>query len=277
MITFAIVTITYNAAHCLKRTVDSVMQQTYPHINHYIVDGKSKDDTVAMALEYQKASDLAANGHKVVVKSEADRGLYDAMNKGLSMATGDVIGILNSDDFYTDETVLEHIVQALEQTGAEAVYGDIHYVAADNLNRCLRYYSSRGFSRWTMRLGFMPAHPSFYCRREVYERHGLFDTRYKVAADFELLLRLIFVGNISTTYIHKDCVTMRDGGASNANLRSRLRIMRDHRQALRRNHVRSSYAILSLRYIYKLGEIIISRMHPAPPLPAYITQRTTQE
>ena len=169
--------------------------------------------------------------------------------------------------------MLERIVQALEETGAEAVYGDIHYVAADNLNRCLRYYSSRGFARWTMRLGFMPAHPSFYCRREVYEHYGLFDTRYKVAADFELLLRLIFVGNISTTYIHKDCVTMRDGGASNANLRSRLRIMRDHRQALRRNHVRSGYAILSLRYLYKLVEIIISRLHPAPPLPAYITQR----
>ena len=123
----------------------------------------------------------------------------------------------------------------------------------------------------------MPAHPSFYCRRSIYEKYGKFDTRYKVAADFELLLRLIFVGNITTTYIHKDCVTMRDGGASNATLRSRLRIMRDHRQALRRNHVRSGYTILCLRYLYKLAEIVISRLHPAPPLPAYITQRSTQQ
>ncbi|MDY5005292.1 MAG: glycosyltransferase, partial [Prevotella sp.] len=110
MITFAIVTITYNAAHCLKRTVDSVMQQTYPHINHYIVDGKSKDDTVAMALEYQKASDLAANGHKVVVKSEADRGLYDAMNKGLSMAKGDYIVFLNAGDFLPSADTIDTII-----------------------------------------------------------------------------------------------------------------------------------------------------------------------
>ena len=268
----SIITSTFNSSATLADTFESVLAQTYQNIEYIVVDGDSKDDTLDIIRAYEPRFE-----GRMRWISERDNGLYFAMNKGLSMATGDVIGILNSDDFYTDETVLERIVQALEQTGAEAVYGDIHYVAADNLNRCLRYYSSRGFSRWTMRLGFMPAHPSFYCRREVYERHGLFDTRYKVAADFELLLRLIFVGNISTTYIHKDCVTMRDGGASNANLRSRLRIMRDHRQALRRNHVRSSYAILSLRYLYKLGEIIISRMHPAPPLPAYITQRTTQE
>ena len=268
----SIITSTYNSAATLADTFESVLAQTHQDIEYIVVDGDSKDQTLDIIRTYEPRFE-----GRMRWISERDNGLYFAMNKGLSMATGDVIGILNSDDFYTDETVLERIVQALEQTGAEAVYGDIHYVAADNLNRCLRYYSSRGFSRWTMRLGFMPAHPSFYCRREVYERHGLFDTRYKVAADFELLLRLIFVGNISTTYIHKDCVTMRDGGASNANLRSRLRIMRDHRQALRRNHVRSSYAILSLRYIYKLGEIIISRMHPAPPLPAYITQRSTQE
>ena len=268
----SIITSTYNSAATLADTFESVLAQTHQDIEYIVVDGDSKDQTLDIIRTYEPRFE-----GRMRWISERDNGLYFAMNKGLSMATGDVIGILNSDDFYTDETVLERIVQALEQTGAEAVYGDIHYVAADNLNRCLRYYSSRGFSRWTMRLGFMPAHPSFYCRREVYERYGLFDTRYKVAADFELLLRLIFVGNISTTYIHKDCVTMRDGGASNANLRSRLRIMRDHRQALRRNHVRSSYAILSLRYLYKLGEIIISRMHPAPPLPDYITKRTTQE
>ncbi len=185
----SIITSTYNSAATLADTFESVLAQTHQDIEYIVVDGDSKDQTLDIIRTYEPRFE-----GRMRWISERDNGLYFAMNKGLSMATGDVIGILNSDDFYTDETVLERIVQALEQTGAEAVYGDIHYVAADNLNRCLRYYSSRGFSRWTMRLGFMPAHPSFYCRREVYERHGLFDTRYKVAADFELLLRLIFVG-----------------------------------------------------------------------------------
>ena len=268
----SIITSTFNSAATLADTFESVLAQTYQDIEYIVVDGDSKDQTLDIIRAYEPRFE-----GRMRWISERDNGLYFAMNKGLEMATGDVVGILNSDDFYTDETVLEGIAKSLEETGADAVYGDIHYVAADNLNHCLRYYSSRGFARWTMRLGFMPAHPSFYCRREVYDRHGLFDTRYKVAADFELLLRLIFVGNITTTYIHKDCVTMRDGGASNATLRSRLRIMRDHRQALRRNHVRSGYAILCLRYLYKLGEIVISRLHPAPPLPAYITQRSTQQ
>ena len=136
MITFAIVTITYNAAHCLKRTVDSVMQQTYPHINHYIVDGKSKDDTVAMALEYQKASDLAANGHKVVVKSEADSGLYDAMNKGLSMAKGDYIVFLNAGDFLPSaDTIFACPKSLIRLSGKNCCSSRVVCMSALNPNR----------------------------------------------------------------------------------------------------------------------------------------------
>ena len=171
------------------------------------------------------------------------------------MATGEVVGILNSDDFYTSPDTVETLVGELERNHVDAVYGDIHYVDDKDLNKCVRYYSSAGFRRWKMLLGFMPAHPSFYCRKEVYERFGLFSTSYKVAADFENLLRLIYVGKISVKYIPKDCVTMRTGGASTPGLASHRQILADHVRAYRENHVRSNALLDSLRYLYKVAEI----------------------
>ena len=141
--------------------------------------------------------------------SEPDKGIYDAMNKGIRLATGDVVGILNSDDFYTSVSVLSKVAE--EVTDVEAVYGDIHFVNDSDLTRCVRYYSSAGFSPWKMKMGFMPAHPSFYCRREVYLKYGLFDTSFRIAADFDQLLRLLYVNRISTKYIPMDFVTMRTG------------------------------------------------------------------
>ena len=251
----SIITSTYNSSATLADTFESVLAQTYQDIEYIVVDGDSKDDTLDIIRAYEPRFE-----GRMRWISERDNGLYFAMNKGLKMATGDVVGILNSDDFYTDHTVLERIVQALEETGAEAVYGDIHYVAADNLNRCLRYYSSRGFARWTMRLGFMPAHPSFYCRREVYERYGLFDTRYKVAADFELLLRFIYVHRIRIRYLHMDFVTMRTGGASTSGLSSHRQILRDHQRALRKHGIYSNVCYEALRYVYKVGEIALHKI-----------------
>ncbi len=261
----SIITATYNSARTLRDTFESVLAQTYRDIEYIIVDGASRDATLDIIREYEPRFE-----GKMKWVSEPDKGLYDAMNKGIARATGDVVGILNSDDFYTNEHVLEHIVEKLRATSADAVYGDVHYVSEKDLSHCLRYYSSRPFSPWLMRLGFMPAHPSFYCRTNLYREYGTFDTRYRVAADFEQLLRLLFVHKVRTAYLHMDCVTMRDGGASNATLRSRLRIMRDHREALRRNHVTSCYALLLTRYFYKFGEILVSRLHRPAPLPAYV-------
>lgn len=264
----SIITSTYNSAETLRDTLESVLAQTHQDIEHIIVDGASTDGTVDLIREYEPRY-----GGRLKWTSEPDKGLYNAMNKGLAAATGDVVGILNSDDFYTSAQVLERLAHALESPEVEAVYGDVHYVSADDLSHCLRYYSSRMFAPWTMRLGFMPAHPSFYCRRRVYDEGGMFDTRYKVAADFELLLRLLFVRRTQTRYVPMDCVTMRDGGASNASLKSRMRIMRDHREALRRNHVRSCYPLLFLRYIYKFGEVALSRFHHPAPLPEYVARQ----
>ena len=202
--------------------------------------------------------------------SEPDKGLYDAMNKGIRMAQGDIVGILNSDDFYSSSNILSTIVNQLQSTQADAVYGDVHYVHPENLRRNVRYYSSSIFRRGLMRMGFMPAHPSFYCRREVYQKYGLFDTTYRVAADFEQLLRLIFVNRISLSYIRKDFVTMRTGGTSNASMASRMAIMRDHKRALHENDIFSSRILLSMRYIYKLWEVATSRFATVPEFPSYI-------
>lgn len=248
----SIVTATYNDAATIRDTIESVLSQDYPDIEYIIVDGNSTDGTMDVVQEYK--------GRVQHVLSEPDTGAYDAMNKGFRLATGDIIGVLNADDFFTAPTIVSRLVATLEESHADAVYGDVHYVHADNLEKVTRYYSSRLFRRSWMRFGFMPAHPSFYCRREIYLKYGLFDTSYKIAADFEQLLRLIFVNRIKTVYIPLDCVTMRTGGLSSSGMVSHKRIFREHLQALKANGVWSCSPLLALRYVYKIGELCISKI-----------------
>ena len=239
----------------LRDTIKSVLGQTYLDYEHIIVDGKSKDATLDIIREYEPHYQ-----GKLRWISEPDKGIYDAMNKGIRMATGDIVGLLNSDDFYTSNDVLEHVAKALSDSNVDAIYGDIHYVNDDDLTHCVRYYSSRVFSRGLMRLGFMPAHPSFYCRRTIYEKYGLFDTSLRVAADFENLLRLIFVNRIRTKYIPEDFVTMRTGGASSSGIVSHKRILKEHMVAYKQNGVYSNLFLEGLRYLYKIGEILVSKL-----------------
>jgi len=243
--TISVIVATYNSSSTVGDTLESLLSQAYKQFECIIIDGGSKDNTIDIVKEYER---LFEGRLKWI--SEPDRGLYDAMNKGLAMATGDVVGILNSDDFYTSDDVLERVAHEIE--GVDAVYGDIHFVNPDDLSKCVRYYSSRGFRPWQMRFGFMPAHPSFYCRRHVYQALGAFDLQFKVAADFEQLLRLMYVNRISTKYIPMDFVTMRTGGASTSGLQSHKAILRDHLRAYRKNGVRANIATESLRYAYRL-------------------------
>lgn len=252
----SVITATFNSGKTVRDTIESVLHQTHKDIEYIIVDGQSKDDTINIVCGYEHQF-----GDRMRYISEPDKGIYDAMNKGLAMATGNVVGILNSDDFYTSNDVLEQVAKALSDTDIDAVYGDVHYVNDENLEQCIRYYSSRLFHRGWMRFGFMPAHPSFYCRRSVYEQYGTFDLSYKVAADFENLLRLIFVHRIRTCYIAKDFVTMRTGGASSSGLRSHKQIMNDHLRALKRNGVYSNPLFLGLRYPYKICEIALTKIN----------------
>lgn len=251
--TISIITATYNSASTVRDTFESILSQSYHDIEYIVVDGASTDGTVDIIRAYEPR--FKGRMHWL---SESDRGLYDAMNKGISMATGDVIGILNSDDFYTSNDVLQTVADTFQHAPMlDAVYGDVHYVSPHDLNKCVRYYSSRVFRRGLMRLGFMPAHPSFYCKRQVYEQCGTFDLSFKVAADFENLLRIIYLNHTRTVYLPKDFVTMRTGGTSTSGWRSHYQITMDHLRALRKNHVYSNVLLLSLRYVYKVWEMLI--------------------
>lgn len=252
----SIITATYNSAKTVKDTFESVLRQSYNDYEYLIVDGASKDETMTVVKEYESRFE-----GRLRYISEPDKGLYDAMNKGLKMATGDVVGILNSDDFYTSDDALQTIADAFNANDIDATYGDIHFVNDDDLTKMVRYYSSSVFKRSYMRFGLMPAHPSFYCKKSVYEKYGYFDTSYRVAADFENLLRLIFINKIKTLYIPKDFVTMRTGGASTAGFGSRRQIMRDHLRAMKQNGVYSNMFLLSLRYFYKIYELIRGGRH----------------
>lgn len=248
----SIITVTYNSGKTLRDTIESVLSQTYTNYEYIIVDGASKDNTIDIIKEYEPKF----NGRMLWI-SEPDKGIYDAMNKGIKMATGDAVGLLNSDDFYTSDDILAIVARELSETDSpDAIYGDVHYVYDENLKKTVRYYSSRRFTRKRMRMGYMPAHPSFYARRECYEKYGIFDTSYKIAADFELLLRLIYVNHISVRYIAKDFVTMRMGGISSSGLYCYKHIMKDHFRAFKNNNVKPNRILYIWRYIKKLFEFI---------------------
>lgn len=249
--TISVITVTYNCERTIRDTLESVLKQTCHDIEYIIVDGASKDNTISIVREYEPAF-----GGRLRYISECDGGAYDAMNKGISMARGDVVGFLNSDDFYTSDDVLQKVANTFEVNEIDAVYGDVHYVKGGNLSKRVRYYSSRFFVRPFMRFGFMPAHPSFYCRRNLYQKFGGFDTSFKIAADFENLLRLIYIHRIRTKYVNKDFVTMRLGGMSTAGIASRKQIMKEHIHAMKKNGVYSNFFLLCLRYIYKLSELL---------------------
>ena len=252
----SILTATYNSDKTLRDTIKSVLRQGYKDYEYIIIDGGSKDRTLDVIKEYEPKF-----GGRLKYISEPDNGIYDAMTKGIRMATGDVVGILNSDDFYTSDDALKKIADAFEHNDIDATYGDIHFVNDDDLTKMVRYYSSSVFKRSFMRYGLMPAQPSYYCKREVYEKYVAFDTSYRIEAEFENLLRLIFIHRIKMLYIPKDFVTMRTGGASTAGFASRRKIMREHLQAMKKNGVYSNFFLLSLRYFYKISELMRGGRH----------------
>ena len=250
-----IITATFNSAATVRDTFNSVLSQSFQDYEYIVIDGNSKDETINIIKEYSPKF-----GSRMRWISEPDKGIYDAMNKGISMAIGDVIGILNSDDFYTSHNVLETVVNEFLHDGIDAVYGDVHYVDNENLKKCVRYYSSKSFRRWKMRFGYMPAHPSFYCKKTIYDKYGKFDTTFKIASDFECLLRFIFVGEIKTKYLEEDFVTMRTGGASSSGIISHKQILKDHLTAYKKNKVFSNVFFESFRYLSKLVNLYYQKI-----------------
>lgn len=199
----------YNSDKTIADTLRNARSQTYDNVEHIIVDGGSKDETLAVV-----AAEVMRD-HKLL--SEKDKGIYDAMNKGIALATGDVIGFINADDFYPGPDILATVASAFEVSGADCCYGDLCYVQQDDVSKTVRYWQSAPFKSGFFSRGWCPPHPTFFVRREVYKRLGGFDLSFKIAADVELMARFLEVGRISSYYIPKVLVHMRLGGTTNRN------------------------------------------------------------
>ena len=245
----SIITATFNSAKTLKDTIQSVLRQTNKDFEYLIIDGGSTDETIDIVKSYE--SEFSGRLKWV---SEKDQGIYDAMNKGIKMASGDVVGILNSDDYFTSDDILQTVDNAFKSHEIDAIYGDIHFIRDGNPQKCIRYYSSRMFRPFWLRFGFMPAHPSFYCKREVFERAGLYSLDYKIGADYEMMVRLFKKYRIMSQYINKDFVTMRTGGASNNNVRSRITLINEDVKACKENGVYTNCLFVMLKFMYKIFE-----------------------
>ena len=245
--TVSIITVTYNSAATIADTILSVLNQRYSNIEHIIIDGVSTDNTLEV---------IRSSGHNGPLISEKDNGMYDAMNKGIQMAKGEIIGILNSDDFFPDSEVVTTIAKAFSNNKIDAVYGNIAFVKPDNLTKIVRLYSAKDFNPSKFRLGFMPPHPSFYVKKDCYHKFGLYQLDYKIAADYELLMRFIYKNRIRCQYIPKDLVYMRTGGVSNNSFYSRYILNKEIVRACRENGVRTNMFKLSFKYFKKVFEYV---------------------
>lgn len=242
----SIITATYNSGKTVRDTIESVLAQNYTDWEHIIVDGCSKDNTVGIIREYEPQ-------YKGRLKwiSERDKGIYDAMNKGIAMATGDIIGLLNSDDFYFSPNSLSMVANGLADASVDAVYADTVVVDQNNTNKVVRHHICKDFKPSMMRYGFMPSHPTFYCRKAVYDKFGNFDLAFKSASDFDWLLRTIYVGKIKTKYQSGDFTKMRNGGTSQQGLSSYSTTLQETLKACKKNNVNSNIFFLYYKLAYK--------------------------
>ena len=241
MLKVSIVTISFNAERTIESTLKSVASQLYDNIEHIIIDGGSEDSTLEICNLFP---------HITKIISEPDKGVYDAFNKGLRLATGDVIGFLNADDvFYSEETVLE-ISQAFSNNKAEIIYGDLEYV--NQKGKVIRNWISKPYKRGLFKEAWMPAHPTFYCDKNVYDRFGGYDDSFKIAGDFELCLRFLEINQVPSFYLNKKLVKMLVGGISNSGLKSKWTIFKEDLRAFKINNISVNPVLF---FFYKLKKI----------------------
>lgn len=225
----SIITATWNSSETIADTLASLAQQTYTEFEYIVIDGGSTDDTVAKI----KASGLRVD-HLV---SEPDRGIYDALNKGIALATGDYVGFLHSDDLLATEQSLANLAKALTDTQSDAIYADLQYVQKGDTNKVIRHWRSGAFDRKKMKYGWMPPHPTFYMRRSLYEQLGGFDLSYRIAADYDSLLRYLWASEVQATYLPEVLIKMRVGGASNRSLANIVKKSAEDISAMNKNGV----------------------------------------
>lgn len=244
----SIITVAFNAAHTIADTLESVAAQTHQEIEHIVVDGASTDSTLAI---------IERHGQRVAhLISEPDQGIYDAMNKGLGLATGDVIGFLNADDVYADNGVLERVSVVMAMKVLDALFGDAEFVSSTRPDRPLRRYRSERFRPERIAWGWMPAHPALFLKRCAYERFGQFRTDYRIAGDFELVARMFYGGTLSYRHVPEVLVRMRTGGISTGGWRNTLQLNREVLRACRENGIPTSLPKILSKYPAKLFEFL---------------------
>lgn len=236
----SIVTAVFNRAGTIADALRSVEAQSYPNVEHIVQDGGSGDGTLDIIRQFGVSS------YQLV--SEPDAGIYDAINKGISRASGDIIGLMHSDDFFADDLVLQKIAEAFRDPEIDGVYGDLDYVSASNTDKIVRRWRSGPYHADLLKRGWMPPHPTLYLRREVFDRWGLYDTSMRIAADYEAMLRYLVRGDIRLAYIPEVLVKMRIGGESNRSLSRILQKSREDYTALRRYGVGGINTLLAKNF-----------------------------
>jgi glycosyltransferase involved in cell wall biosynthesis len=239
-----VITVSYNAQRSIEQCVQSVINQDYPHIEYIIIDGNSNDDTLSILGKYKN--------YITVLVSEPDKGIYDAMNKGIARATGDVIGMLNADDYFADNHTLTVVSEAFKNNQPDIVYGDLDYIKKDGST--FRKWRSGPYSKGLFNLGWMPPHPTFYCRREVFNKLGNYSLAYGTAADYELMLRFIHLNLLPVFYVNKVLVKMSTGGVSNSSIKNRIKAMVFDMRAMYNNRILFPPITLLLKPLRKIGQ-----------------------
>lgn len=251
----SIITVSYNSAATIRDTLESVLAQTYKDIEYLVVDGDSTDGTLEIIKEFEPK--FKGRMHWI---SEPDNGLYDAMNNGIRMATGDIVGIINSDDFYIHPDVIEKVADTFQfQNSLEAVFGDVRFARGNNIDKTIRYYSAKKFTPKRFRFGFMPPHPTFFTKKDNFEKYGYYHTNFTIASDYELLIRFLYTHQLKYQYIPLDMMKMRIGGKSTVSIKSNWILNEEIVRACRENGIYTNMFILSLKYFVKFFELVFTK------------------
>lgn len=236
----SIITATYNSVATIVSCMESVLQQIYPNIEYVIIDGQSTDNTLEMAQHIKSKSPKA----NIVIQSEPDKGIYDALNKGIALATGDVIGFVHSDDMLANPNTIQNIVNTFNTQKLDGVYGDLQYVTQTNTDKVIRHWQSQQFNSSLLKKGWMPAHPTLFLKRDVYAKQGHFNLKYKIAADYDFILRVFKDQSYTFGYLPEVITKMRAGGASNRSLKNIIIKSKEDYKAVTANKVGGWYTIV---------------------------------
>lgn len=244
----SIITVVYNNVEFIRDAIESVLSQTYPNVEYVVIDGASTDGTLDIIKEYKDKIS--------VFLSESDDGIYDALNKGIRLAKGDVVAVLHSDDLFCDHHVVSDIIKKMSDTGSEFCFSDL-VVVDDVSGKVMRYYMANYFRRWMFRIGWMPPHPTCFINKSLFIEFGLYSTSYKIAGDFDFLVRIFYGRHICWTYLNRISVIMRRGGVSNLGFASKKMIADEINSSLRKNQVFSLPIFQLVRYLIRVIELVL--------------------